>query len=51
LRRRQAPFYPKGFISKNIQLAASKLFRVQDGVRYDHSGQYAAVGPFEYSGP
>jgi hypothetical protein len=42
---------PQGFISKNIQLAASKLFRVQDGVQYDHSGQYAAVGPFEYSGP
>jgi hypothetical protein len=42
---------PQGFITKNIQLAASKLFRVQDGVRYDHSGQYAGVGPFEYSGP
>ena len=42
---------PQGFISKNLHLAASRLFRVQDGVRYDHSGKYAAVGPFEYSGP
>lgn len=42
---------PQGFISKNIALAASKLFQVADGVHYDHSGKYAALGPFDYSGP
>jgi len=30
-------------------LAASKVFRVQGGVQYDHSGQYAAFGRFDYA--
>ena len=42
---------PQGFITKDPRFAASKLFRVQSGVHYDHSGKYAAVGSFEYSGP
>ena len=42
---------PQGFITKDPRFAASKLFRVQNGVHYDHSGKYAAVGSFEYSGP
>jgi len=25
--------------------------KVSDGIVMDHSGQYAAVGPFEYAGP
>lgn len=42
---------PQGFITKDPKFAASRTFRVQDGVSYDHSGQYAAVGSFEYQGP
>ncbi len=40
---------PEGLIVKRGGLAASKVFRVRGGVQYDHSGQYAAFGPFEYS--
>jgi len=42
---------PQGFISKSLQLATSKLFRVRSGVQYDHSGKYAAIGPFDYKQP
>jgi hypothetical protein len=40
---------PEGLVVKRGSLAASKVFRVSGGVQYDHSGQYAAFGPFEYS--
>ena len=40
-----------GLVFKEGSFAASKVFRVQDGVSYDHSGKYAAWGPFEYAGP
>ncbi|HKB33265.1 MAG TPA: DUF1326 domain-containing protein [Candidatus Dormibacteraeota bacterium] len=42
---------PEGFITKDPKFAASRVFRVQNGVHYDHSGNYAAVGSFEYTGP
>ncbi len=42
---------PEGFVWKDGSLAASRTFRVRDGVEYDHSGKYAAFAPFEYSGP
>ena len=42
---------PQGIIFKRGDLGASKTFRLRDGVEYDHSGQYAAIGPFDYSGP
>jgi hypothetical protein len=42
---------PSGIIFKEGELGASKTFRVQDGISYEHSGQYAAVGPFAYEGP
>jgi hypothetical protein len=42
---------PEGLVLKRGWLAASKVFRVQDRVRYDHSGQYAAFGPFQYAAP
>ncbi len=42
---------PEGFIFKEGHFASSKTYRVNDGVRYDHSGHYTAYGPFEYSGP
>lgn len=40
---------PEGLVVKRAKMAASKTFRVRGGVQYDHSGKYAAVGPFEYS--
>ena len=42
---------PQGFITKDPRFASSRIFRVQAGVAYDHSGKYAAVGSFEYQGP
>jgi hypothetical protein len=42
---------PEGLVVKRGRLAASKVFQVRDGVRYDHSGHYAAFGPFSYAGP
>lgn len=41
---------PSGIVFKSADLGASESFRVGGGVTYDHSGQYAAVGPFDYSG-
>jgi hypothetical protein len=41
---------PEGIIVKEGDLAASKTFRVSKGIDFDHSGQYAAVGRFDYSG-
>lgn len=41
---------PEGMLLKRAGLAASKVFRVHDGVAYDHSGKYAAFGAFNYSG-
>jgi hypothetical protein len=41
---------PEGLVVKRGHLAASKVFRVRDGIQYDHSGQYAAFGRFEYAG-
>ena len=40
---------PQGLVVKRGSMAASKVFRVKGGVEYDHSGQYAAFGPFAYS--
>ena len=42
---------PQGLIFKEGDLGTSSTFWVRDGISYDHSGQYTAVGPFEYSGP
>jgi hypothetical protein len=41
---------PEGLVAKHLDLLASTTFRVEDGVAYDHSGRYAAVGPFDYIG-
>ena len=40
---------PEGLVVKRGKLAASRVFQVRAGVRYDHSGQYAAFGPFAYA--
>jgi hypothetical protein len=42
---------PQGIIFKQGDLGATSRFRVSHGVEYDHSGQYMAVGPFEYAWP
>ena len=42
---------PQGIILKQAELGTSSTFSVRDGISYDHSGQYAAIGPFDYSGP
>lgn len=41
---------PEGLITTRAGLAASTVFRVQGAVNYDHSGKYAAFGPFDYRG-
>jgi hypothetical protein len=41
---------PEGMIFREGALLRSSVYRVSDGVAYDHSGKYAAVGPFEYRG-
>jgi hypothetical protein len=40
---------PEGLVTKRGGMAASSVFRVKDGPGFDHSGQYAAFGRFEYS--
>jgi hypothetical protein len=39
---------PEGLVVKRGSIAASKVFRLADHVQFDHSGQYAAFGRFEY---
>jgi hypothetical protein len=39
---------PEGLVVKRGSMAASKVFRLADGVQFDHSGQYAAFGRFDY---
>jgi len=34
---------------KRADLGATNRFRVSRGIDYDHSGQYMAIGPFEYA--
>jgi hypothetical protein len=42
---------PQGIIFKTGDLGATTRFRVSGGIEYDHSGQYMAVGPFDYKSP
>jgi len=42
---------PEGIIFKQGDLGATTTFRVSSGIEYDHSGQYLAVGPFQYAWP
>ena len=39
---------PEGLIMKRGRLAATREFCVTDTISYDHSGQYAAFGAFDY---
>ena len=36
-------------VVKRADVGATTRFRVANGIHYDHSGQYMAVGPFEYA--
>lgn len=40
---------PEGIIFKQGDLGVTNRFRVANGVEYDHSGKYMAIGPFEYA--
>jgi hypothetical protein len=40
---------PEGLVVKRGALAASRVFRVKDSIGFDHSGQYAAFGRFDYT--
>ncbi|HET7603305.1 MAG TPA: DUF1326 domain-containing protein [Gemmatimonadales bacterium] len=40
---------PEGIVVKRGSLGASKVFTVTGHLAFDHSGQYAALGPFEYA--
>lgn len=40
---------PEGLVVKRGDLAVSSVFRVKDRLGYDHSGQYAAFGRFDYA--
>ena len=42
---------PEGLVTKRADLGSSKVFRLDDAICFDHSGQYTAVGEFDYSGP
>ena len=41
---------PEGLLTHDLGLYASEVFSVHDGISYDHSGRYAAMGAFDYSG-
>ena len=41
---------PTGLVFNEGWCAASTVFRVDDGISYDHSGKQAEYAPFEYSG-
>jgi hypothetical protein len=40
---------PQGIVVKRADLGASTRFRVSRDIEYDHTGQYLAVGAFEYA--
>jgi hypothetical protein len=41
---------PEGLIFKRGDFGSSRQFRVANGISFEHSGRYTAVGPFDYSG-
>jgi hypothetical protein len=46
-----AAVLPEGLIVKQADFGSSKVFRVRNGIEYEHPGKYVAVGPFSYAGP
>jgi hypothetical protein len=41
---------PEGIIVKRGDFASSKTFRVANGISFEYSGRYTALGRFEYEG-
>ena len=41
---------PEGLIVKHADLGCSSRFQLTGAINFDHSGQYTAVGPFDYTG-
>ena len=41
---------PEGLVTKQAALLSSKTFQVRNGVAYDPSGRYGALGTFSYAG-
>lgn len=41
---------PTGFTSRRLTLGASRVFRFNSDIGYDHSGKYAEYSKFSYSG-
>jgi hypothetical protein len=48
---RAAVVLPRGLVFNEGWCATSTVFRVEDGVTYDHTGKNAEYAPFAYSGP
>lgn len=42
---------PEGLIVKGASLGASAVFKLDEGISFDHSGKYMAVGAFDYYWP
>ena len=42
---------PEGLVCKEASFGKSETFRLDSDIAYDHSGQYTAFAPFDYSGP
>jgi len=42
---------PEGLVCREASFGMSETFRVSSEIAYDHSGQYTAFAPFDYSGP
>jgi hypothetical protein len=42
---------PEGIVVKRADLGTTSVFRVNEGISFDHSGKYSAVGRFEYAWP
>jgi hypothetical protein len=41
---------PEGLVTNEMAFGMSEVFRVDSEIAYDHSGQYAAIAPFDYTG-
>ncbi len=42
---------PEGLVCKEATFGMSETFRLESEIAYDHSGQYTAIAPFDYTGP
>ena len=42
---------PEGLLCKEMSFGASRTFKVDDRLAYDHSRKYTAIAPFDYTGP